>query len=53
MFLDLSKYLFTTVAISGLFTKESVNWLAVISGILLSVVLFGIGVRTIPSDKEG
>ena len=53
VFLDLSKYLATTVAISGLFAKESISWIAVILGILLSVVLFGIGVKTIPPDKEG
>lgn len=40
VFLDLSKYLATTVAISGLFTKEAVNWLAVVLGMLLALVGF-------------
>ncbi len=53
VFLDLSKYLATTVAISGLLSKESVGWIAVVLGVLFSVVLFVIGVKTIPPDKEG
>lgn len=52
VFFDLSKYLATTVAISGLFTKELINWFAVIGGILVAVVLFCIGIKTIPPDKE-
>jgi len=52
VFLDLSKYLATTVAIGSLFAKDSIEWLPVISGGLLAVVLFAIGVKTIPPDKE-
>ena len=53
VFLDLAKYLATTVAISGLFTKEAVNWMAVVLGVVFSVALFVVGVKTIPPDKEG
>jgi hypothetical protein len=53
VFLDLAKYLATTVAISGLFTKETVNWMAAVLGVVFSVVLFVVGVKIIPPDKEG
>jgi hypothetical protein len=52
VFLDLSKYLATTVAIGSLFVKGSIEWLPVILGGLLAVALFAVGVKTIPPDKE-
>ncbi|MDI6791510.1 MAG: hypothetical protein QME81_01395 [bacterium] len=52
VFLDLSKYLITTVAIGSLLVKGSIEWLPVILGGLMAVVLFTGGVKTIPPDKE-
>ncbi|MBI4690288.1 MAG: hypothetical protein HY754_08495 [Nitrospirae bacterium] len=43
VFLDLSKYLATTVAIGSLFVKGSIEWLPVILGGFLAVALLGRG----------
>ena len=53
VFLDLSKYLATTVAISGFFSKDRVDGLTVILGAIIAGALFIIGVKMIPPDKEG
>ena len=52
VFLDLSKYLATTVAISGFFSKDRVNWLSVLLGAIMAMALFVTGVKIIPPDKE-
>lgn len=52
VFLDLSKYLATTVAVSGLFSKDIINWFAVLLGGIIAIGLFITGIKTIPQDKE-
>lgn len=50
--LDISKYVATSVAISELFTKGGVNWIAVVIGCTLALLLYFVGLRIIPPDKE-
>jgi hypothetical protein len=52
IFLDLSKYLATTVAIGGFFNKDVADWITILMGSLVAFALFFIGIKTIPPDKE-
>lgn len=52
VFLDLSKYLATTIAISGIFSKGGIDWFAAVLGSLIAVTFFIVGLKTMPPDEE-
>jgi hypothetical protein len=52
VFLDLSKYLATTVAIGSLLGKEKVDIFAVVAGTFMAIILYIVGYKIIPPDKE-
>ncbi|NCO67431.1 MAG: hypothetical protein COY75_02160 [Nitrospirae bacterium CG_4_10_14_0_8_um_filter_41_23] len=51
VFLDMGKYLFTTIAIGSLVSKD-IKLSAVIVALIASAIVLIIGFYTVPKDKE-